>query len=159
MKSKTLAVGVIVLASAALSACSTSGSSQSPTTLAPPRTSTTGSAQSAAAKAAAANAAVRAAQAAAGNAATSTMAAAPTSTAATVVLHAAPATNLHDGEVVQVTVSGFPPGKVFLSECAAAADVNALGCGAQLAEQQFVVIGNGVATGSFTVTIQAASMP
>ena len=82
-----------------------------------------------------------------------------TSTATTLVLHAAPATNLKDGEVVQVNVSGFPPGKVFLSECGAAADANALGCGAQLAAQPFVVIENGAGTASFTVTHQAASTP
>ena len=85
----------------------------------------------------------------------------PPSTSPTsgLVLHIAPATNLKDGEVVQVNVSGFPPGKVFLSECGAAADVNALGCGAQLAAQPFVVIENGAGTGSFTVTHQAASTP
>lgn len=82
-----------------------------------------------------------------------------TSTGSGLVLHVAPATNLHDGEVVQVSVSGFPPGKAYLSECAAATDVNALGCGAQLSAQPFVVIENGAGTGSFTVTHQAASTP
>lgn len=58
-----------------------------------------------------------------------------------------------------MNVSGFPPGKAFLSQCAAATDVNALGCGAQLAAQPFVVIENGAGTGSFTVTNRAASTP
>jgi hypothetical protein len=98
----------------------------------------------------------------AGCGASSSTSAATATSAATVsglVLHVAPATNLHDGEVVQVSISGFPPGKAFLSECAAARNVNALGCGAQLAAQPSVVIENGAGTGSFTVTHQAATTP
>jgi hypothetical protein len=66
---------------------------------------------------------------------------------------------LHDGEVVHVSVSGFPPGKAFLSECASPADVSAEGCGAQLAAQPFVEIENGDGTENFTVTNQAATTP
>lgn len=87
-----------------------------------------------------------------------TTAAASASTSRGLDVHVAPDTNLHDGEVVHVTVSGFS-GKAFLSECAMATDVNALGCGAQLAAQPFIVMENGAGTGSFTVTHQAASTP
>jgi len=86
-------------------------------------------------------------------------AAASISTATSLGLHVAPATNLQDGEVVQVTISGFPPGEAYLSECAATTDVSALGCGAQLAAQPFVVIENGAGSGTFAVTHQAASTP
>jgi hypothetical protein len=74
------------------------------------------------------------------------------------VVHVAPATDLHDGEVVQVDVASHPA-RYFFSECAAAMDVNALGSGAQLAAQPFVVVENGATTGSFTMTQQAASTP
>ena len=75
------------------------------------------------------------------------------------VLHVVPVTNLHNGEVVVVSVSGFPPGKAFLSECASAADVNVIGCGAQLAAQPFVEIEGGGGTERFTVSVHAASAP
>jgi hypothetical protein len=75
------------------------------------------------------------------------------------VLHVVPATNLHNGQVVLVSVSGFPPGKAFLSECASAADVNPIGCGAQLATQPFVVIEHGGGTERFTVTDHAPGAP
>jgi hypothetical protein len=75
------------------------------------------------------------------------------------VLHVTPMTNLHNGEVVLVSVSGFPPGKAFLSECASAADVNVIGCGAQLAAQPFVEIEDGGGTERFTVSDQAPSAP
>jgi hypothetical protein len=74
-------------------------------------------------------------------------------------LHVSPNIDLHDGEVVHVSVSGFPPGKAFLSECASPADVSAEGCGAQLAAQPFVEIENGDGTENFTVTNQAATTP
>jgi hypothetical protein len=75
------------------------------------------------------------------------------------VLHVAPMTNLHNDEVVVVTVSGFPPGKAFLSECASGADANVIGCGAQLATQPFVEIEGGGGTERFTVSDHAASAP
>ena len=64
---------------------------------------------------------------------------------------------MHNGEVVHVSVSGFPPGKAFLSECASPADVSAEGCGAQLAAQPFVEIENGSGTESFTVADRGRS--
>ena len=42
-----------------------------------------------------------------------------------------PSSGLHNGEVVHVSVSGFPPGKARLSECASPSDANQLGCGPQ----------------------------
>jgi hypothetical protein len=74
-------------------------------------------------------------------------------------LDVVPMTNLHNGEVVVVSVSGFPPGKAFLSECASATDVNVIGCGAQLAAQPFVEIEGGGGTERFTVNDHAASAP
>jgi neocarzinostatin family protein len=70
-----------------------------------------------------------------------------------------PATGLHNGQTVQVTVSGFPPGKAHLSECASASDANPLGCGVQLAAQSFVEIENGGGTEPFTVTDRAPIAP
>jgi hypothetical protein len=81
------------------------------------------------------------------------------STGSGLALLVAPNVNLHNGEVVHVSVSGFPPGKAFLSECASPADVSAEGCGAQLAAQPFVEIENGSGTESFTVANQAATTP
>jgi hypothetical protein len=89
------------------------------------------------------------------SAATSTSAA----TGSGLVLHVAPNANLHNGEVVHVSVSGFPARKAFLSECASVDDVGAEGCGVQLAAQPFVEIENGAGTGIFTVANQAASAP
>lgn len=89
----------------------------------------------------------------------STTTAVSASTASGLVLHVAPSTNLHNGEVVRVSVSGYPPGKAFLSQCAAAMDVNALGGGTQLAAQPFIAIENGAGSGNFTVTDRAASRP
>ena len=74
-------------------------------------------------------------------------------------VHVSPNVNLHNSEVVHVSVSGFPPGKAFLSECASVADVSAEGCGAQLAAQPFVVIENGAGTATFTIANQAVSAP
>lgn len=74
-------------------------------------------------------------------------------------LEVTPNVSLHNGEVVEVIVSGFPPGKVFLSECASAEDVSGEGCGPQLAAQPFLVIEYGAGTASFSVADQAASAP
>jgi hypothetical protein len=82
------------------------------------------------------------------------------STSTTVARHpmvtVMPDSGLRDGQTVRVTVSGFPPGKAFLSECASLSGANPIGCGAQLAAQPFVVIENGGGTVSFTVTVRAA---
>ena len=49
-----------------------------------------------------------------------------------------PWVGLHDGQQVEVTVRGFPPGwKVHLSECLTPLEANKLGCGSQLAAQPF----------------------
>jgi hypothetical protein len=58
-----------------------------------------------------------------------------------------------------VNVSGFPPGKAFLSECGSLDAARAEGCGAQLTAQPFVVIEYGSGTGSFTVANKAATSP
>jgi len=51
-----------------------------------------------------------------------------------------PSTNLKDGQVVEVRVTGFGVGgKVLLSECASAAAATDLGCGSELASQPFLV--------------------
>jgi len=72
-----------------------------------------------------------------------------------------PSTNLINGERVEVRVTGFGiGGKVWLSECADAADVNDLGCGHQLPQQTLLVTddtGSGSAT--FQVMSSAASKP
>lgn len=72
-----------------------------------------------------------------------------------------PSIELTAGETVRVAVSGFPAeSKVFLSECAAATDVSAAGCGPQLAAQPFLLTdGDGAATGTFVVQPVAASQP
>lgn len=70
-----------------------------------------------------------------------------------------PSSNLHNGEKVRVTVSGFDIGaKFFLSECANVRDVNSGGCGQQLATQPFGLT-NMLGTGSydFDVTSLAAT--
>ena len=65
-----------------------------------------------------------------------------------------PATDLIDGQTVQVTVAGLhPEDKVWLSECATAADVNPFGCGTGLPEMPFLITdATGHASGAFTVT-------
>lgn len=70
-----------------------------------------------------------------------------------------PATNLHSGQTVTVSVSGFPPGKAYLSECVSSPDANPEGCGEQLAAQPFIVIEDGSGTGKFVVTSSAATAP
>lgn len=72
----------------------------------------------------------------------------------------APASGLRNHQRVMVRVTGFAAGKVFLSECAASADVNAAGCGQQLAAQPFLVTGdNQAASGTFMVSDQASARP
>jgi hypothetical protein len=70
-----------------------------------------------------------------------------------------PSTGLHNGQVVQVSVSGFPPGKVHLSECASPLNANPLGCGPQLAAQPFVVIEGNSGSSTFAVSNEATSSP
>jgi len=73
-----------------------------------------------------------------------------------------PAVGLHDGQQVQVTVSGFPhlDEKVFLSECASAAAVNDEGCGEQLAGQVFFLTDDqGTGKASFLLRDSASSGP
>lgn len=70
-----------------------------------------------------------------------------------------PAQGLTDSETVEVRVTGFGVGgKVFLSECASAAAVNPIGCGAQLAAQTFLVTDDSRAgSGSFVIHVRAAT--
>ena len=73
-----------------------------------------------------------------------------------------PAVELHDGQQVEVTVSGFPHlgEKVFLSECASVAVVNKEGCGEQLAGQVFFLTDDhGTGKASFVVSDSASSGP
>ena len=49
-----------------------------------------------------------------------------------------PRLSIHEGQLVIVSVQGLPPGSIFfVSECLTPLDVNALGCGGQLAIQPF----------------------
>jgi hypothetical protein len=65
-----------------------------------------------------------------------------------------PSSDLHNGEKVRVTVSGFGLGaKFFVSECAAATDVSPGGCGGQLALQDFGLT-NMIGDGSYVVTVK-----
>lgn len=73
-----------------------------------------------------------------------------------------PAEGLHNGQRVEVAVTGFPHigEKVFLSECASAAVVNSIGCGDQLAGQVFFLTDDqGSGTTSFVVNSSAATGP
>ena len=72
-----------------------------------------------------------------------------------------PSHGLTDGLIVVVRVTGFGVGgKVFLSECASAADATDLGCGAQLAGQPFLgTDATRAGEGTFTVQSHAASGP
>lgn len=72
-----------------------------------------------------------------------------------------PSTNLKDGEMVEVEVTGFEiGGKFFVSECATAADANSDGCGTQLAAQPFGLTNNSRAgSQGFTVTSMAPTSP
>jgi hypothetical protein len=92
--------------------------------------------------------------------ATTTSQAQPSTSAVThLMVTVSPAMGLRNGQTVQVTVSGFPPGKAHLSECVSASEANPLGCGVQPAAQPFVVIENGGGTAPFTVTAQAPTGP
>ena len=74
---------------------------------------------------------------------------------------AIPSTALTTGEKVRVQVTGFDiGGKVWLSECASAADANQYGCGLQLAEQPFFLTEDD-RTGSttFAVSNTASTKP
>jgi len=70
-----------------------------------------------------------------------------------------PSSGLHNGDVVHVSVSGFPPGKARLSECASPSDANRLGCGPQPADQPFIVIEGSSGSSSFTVSDHATNGP
>jgi hypothetical protein len=69
----------------------------------------------------------------------------------------APSTDLEDAQPVTVSVKGFLPNrKFYLSECLTPTELNALGCGAQLAAQPFgLTDANG--TGSTTFTVHSAA--
>jgi photosystem II stability/assembly factor-like uncharacterized protein len=70
-------------------------------------------------------------------------------------LTVSPASHLTDGQAVEVRVTGFGlGGKVWLSECASAADATSLGCGRELAGQPFLVTDDSRA-GSSTFTVSA----
>jgi hypothetical protein len=68
---------------------------------------------------------------------------------------------LRDGQTVQVSVSGFGVGGIVrLSECASAAVVTDLGCGAELAAQTMLVTDETrVGSASFVVHARAMSGP
>jgi hypothetical protein len=69
-----------------------------------------------------------------------------------------PPGGLRTGQRVTVRVTGFAEGKVYLSECAASADVNAAGCGPQLAAQPFLVTGdNRAGSGTYMVSSRASA--
>lgn len=72
-----------------------------------------------------------------------------------------PSTNLTNGEMVEVSVTGFGKGgKFFLSECASAADANPLGCGPQLAAQPSGTTDtSGTGSYGFTVSSTAPNNP
>lgn len=97
--------------------------------------------------------------------ATEALAATPSAAASTAATTAAiqvlPRSGLLDGQSVQVRVSGFDPGsKVWLSECATAADVNPYGCGEQLPAQPFLLPDDrGAAVGTFIVRATAYAHP
>jgi photosystem II stability/assembly factor-like uncharacterized protein len=70
-------------------------------------------------------------------------------------LTVSPASHLTDGQTVEVRVTGFGlGGKVWLSECASAADATSIGCGRDLAGQLFLVTDDSRA-GSSTFTVSA----
>ncbi len=70
-----------------------------------------------------------------------------------------PSSGLTNGQMVTVSVTGFPPGKARLSECAAVSDANGHGCGIQPAAQPFVVIDGKAGSASFVVSSEASSAP
>ncbi len=72
-----------------------------------------------------------------------------------------PSARLQDAQQVTVTVRGFLPNRKFhLSECLAPNELNALGCGAQLAAQPFgLTDANGNGSTPFTVRSAASTGP
>lgn len=72
-----------------------------------------------------------------------------------------PAVGLHDGQQVEVVVSGFPEigEKVYLSECGSQTAVNRIGCGEQLAGQIFLLTDHGSGRTTFVVHHSAATGP
>jgi hypothetical protein len=71
-----------------------------------------------------------------------------------VAVNVTPSSGLQDGERVTVSLRGFGSGaKVWLSECAFGAIVSPLGCGDQLAAEQFITTGpTGSARTTFVVS-------
>jgi Neocarzinostatin family len=78
-----------------------------------------------------------------------------------VAIEVTPYAGLFDGQTVRVSARGFDEGgKVWLSECATAADVNPNGCGQQLAGQPFLIVDDrGDAVGTFVVSAIAPTRP
>ena len=71
------------------------------------------------------------------------------------MLTVSPASHLTDGQTVEVRVTGFGVGgKVWISECASAADASSLGCGRDLAGQLFLATDDSRA-GSSTFMVSA----
>jgi hypothetical protein len=78
------------------------------------------------------------------------------------IIRVVPSSDLHNGEKVTVTVSGYwPEAKYWLSECAVAAYVRGpTSCGAHLAAEPFGMAGvTGTGTYTFTVRARAATRP
>jgi hypothetical protein len=78
------------------------------------------------------------------------------------IVRVVPSGDLHNGEKVTVTVSGFwPEAKFWLSECAEATYVRGPpGCGVQLAAEPFGMAGvTGTGKYTFTVRARAATKP
>jgi hypothetical protein len=68
-----------------------------------------------------------------------------------------PWNGFHDGQEVTVDIKGFPPGwKVFVSECTTPSEVNALGCGTQLALQPFT-LSNEAGNGSIPFVVHSSA--
>jgi hypothetical protein len=72
-------------------------------------------------------------------------------------LTVAPSARLQDAQEVTISVNGFPrDAKYFLSECLSPIDVNAAGCGNQLAVQPFGITDD-LGTGSTTFAVQTSA--
>lgn len=76
-------------------------------------------------------------------------------------LTVAPSKDLQDAQQVTVTVKGLLPNrKFYLSECLTPTELNALGCGAQLAAQPFgLTDSNGMGSTTFTARSAASTGP
>jgi len=92
--------------------------------------------------------------------------AAKTVTLTTEEVTVSPRIGLREDQQVTIRVQGFKPGvpgiKFFLSECESPLQVNALGCGSQLAAQPFGLTdskGDGSGLAFFTVRSSAATGP